>query len=294
MKTTSVKLNPVAITKEQINIIKKNMFTSECDKFFRSTSSRSLNSNIYLFGHLVKDYAKDGINETQANKILGGIKKLLTGKTEPQNVNLVNVIFSTLIKLITPDNLISGALKPDTYRKIIDNSIKIYKTHPLNEVIDYRHILGRMVSLKDMSMEIRKRMNGIPHEMQALEWTPDEQLEMVGTLERIYLQYKKANSGFVYKRSKGQPDNKRSVNENTIKHNYYNSIIKLLWMLRDSSAVMLRNPEGNIEDIKYNIDLASYYASKIPYSDIFRSAKVWKILADFRKFNKQVNSLEKK
>ncbi len=290
MKTPSVKLNSIVLSKEQMKTVRKNMFSRECDKFFKQIKSYSLNSNIYLFGHLTSEYAKDGVNDFQAKTILGHIKKLLSRNSCSDNINLVNIIFSTLLKRITPENIISGIIKSETYRRIIDESIRIYKSYPLAKGVDYRHILGRMVSLKDMCTEVHKRIKKATQDVSAVEWTQYDQLELVNTLERIFSQKEQANSSFVFKRSKLSQSHKKYADPDMVKHNYYNSIIKLLWMLRDSSSIMLKNPERNADDIRYNMELAYYYADKIPLQDSERMAKVWKVKAELAKIEKKLLS----
>ena len=191
MKIRTVKLNPVTISKEQKQALKRNIFISEYEKFCKHVDRYSLNSNIYFFGKLVNRFGSKSFEEDELKAILCGINKLKANKPPIKKISLINVIYSTIIKRIRPEDIISGSIKAETYRKIIDDSIKMYRTHPIGKGIDYRHILGRMVSLKNMSSGIQEKLKYMPQEFSPLEWTPNEQVDLVYTLERIYSQYKK-------------------------------------------------------------------------------------------------------
>ena len=148
MKIPTVKLNPVNISKEQMQAVRKNIFVSEYEKFFRHVDKYSLNSNIYFFGNLLNRFGKNGMEEEPLKAILRGVNKLKANKPPVKKISLVNVIYSTALKRITPENLISGTVKPETYRRVIDDSIRTYRQYPIGKGVDHRHILGRLVSLK--------------------------------------------------------------------------------------------------------------------------------------------------
>lgn len=285
LKINSFKtLKPVNISAEQQAVIKQNLFAAECSKFFKDVRKRSLNSNIYLFGHFANSFTDCNLNDKHITTILFEVKKLMSKDVSEKNINLINVIYSTLIKHVTPENIISGQVRPETYRKLIDESIKTYKTYPIQKDVDYRHILGRMVSFKDMSFAIQNKLNKLPKEFKILEWTENEQFEMVNILERILMQYKNANLSFVEKVDKNSGQRKKTTIE-TFKHNYLNSVMKLLWMLLSNTSLMFKNINDNITDIIHNIDIASFYSAKIPFEDTMRMPKLWKIHKEFKKMN---------
>ena len=287
MKIPTVKLNPVVISKEQMQAIRKNIFVSEYEKFFKRVDRYSLNSNIYFFGNLLNRFGKDGMEEEQLKAILRGVNKLAANKPPVKKISLVNVIYSTLIKRITPENLVSGAVKAETYRGIIDDSIKMYRQHPIGKGVDYRHILGRLVSLKKMSNDVKDKFKSIPQEFSAIEWTPNEQLELVYTLERIYSQYKQTSSDFVVKKYKNKhPQRRADTTFETVENNYFNSIVKLLWMIQDNVFIMLRNAVLNFNNIKDSIELALHFSGKLSYNDTKRIPKVCYILTKLKEAEK--------
>lgn len=289
MKVSKIKLNPVVVSKEQMQAVRKNIFDSEYEKFFKRVDRYSLNSNIYLFGKLLNKFEQDGLEEAQLEAILRGVNRLSANKPPEKKINLVNVIYSTILKRITPENLISGAVKPETYRKIIDNSIKMYESYPLGKGVDYRHILGRLVSLKKMSSELNERLNGIPQRFSAVEWTPNEQIDLVYTLERIYSEYKQTTSDFVVKKSRKSCSPKREgTSFESVEKNYFKNVLKLLWMIQESVSVMLRNAAMNFNDIKDSIELALYFYGKLNYNDAKQISQVRTILEKLKKAEKQL------
>ena len=293
LKISKVKLNPVIISKEQMQTVKKNVFNSECEKFFKQVDRFSLNSNTYFWGKFLNNFERDGINEAQLVSILRGVRKLTEGKPNIKNINLVNVIYSSLIKQITTEDIISGVVKPETYRNIINDSIRMYKDYPLRKSVDYRHILGRMVSLKNMNGEIRKKFNDklVPQKYNALWWTQDEQLEFVNTLERIILQYKKSNSSFVHKQSKiADKHNEEFTLENTTK-NYHKNLVVLLQMIFHNTSKLMKDLKTNAYEISYNKDLAFYYINKIPFDFLIKSESVKRIQSEFIKIGEKLNKL---
>lgn len=284
-------VKPCNVSQEQRRIINQNIFRSECEKFFGKINRYSLKSNIFLFGKLVDSNGKKGLNEYQVNLIHQGIKTLLAKNQKAETINLINVMYSTIIKRITPDSIISGSVKPETYRQIIDDSIKMYRDYPLSEGIDYRHILGRLVSLKDMSLCVEKKMSRIPEQLSPVAWTINEQLEMVHLLDIISSNYKKVSSDFkIYPDAANHIDHREILNKDEVKNNYHKSILKLLWMLRNSSKKLLGNV-ANFDDIKHSIELAEYYFNKIPFKDALKMPKLWQVVSEFKKIS---NTLKKK
>ena len=295
MKIRTVKLNPVTISKEQKQALKRNIFISEYEKFFKHVDRYSLNSNIYFFGKLVNRFGSKSFEEDELKAILCGINKLKANKPPIKKISLINVIYSTIIKRIRPEDIISGSIKAETYRKIIDDSIKMYRTHPIGKGIDYRHILGRMVSLKNMSSAIQEKLKYMPQEFSPLEWTQNEQVELVCTLERIYSQYKKINADFVEKKYKNKhPQRRADTTFESVENNYLNSIVKLLWMIKDSVFIMLRNARLNFNNIKDSINLAFYYSGKLSYDDTKRMPKVNGIIAKLKEAEKLLKKIKTK
>lgn len=293
MKINAYKiLKPVNVSAEQTNIIKHNLFIGDCDKFFKQIGKNSLNSNIYMFGKLTNEYIDSGIDDFKVKTICKSIRNLISKDASAKNINLVNVIYSTLIKNITPENIISGEVKPETYKKIIEESINMYKSYPLNKGIDYRHILGRMVSLMNMSVAVYKKLNKFPQTLKSIEWTDNEQLELVNVLERIVLQYKSANTSFVEKINKYTK--RKATTQEKVRHKYFNNIMKLLWMLLESSLSMMKKENPNPAEIMYNMDVASFYSAKIPYDDVVRMPKIWEIHEEFKKINNELQKILKK
>lgn len=269
-----------------MQIVNRNIFREECDKYFKNIKTHSLNSNIYHFGHLTDEYVRNGITEFHVKTILAGVKSLLKKTSKIKNINLINVIYSTLIKLISFKDLISKDIKPETYRMLIEDSINLYKKYPLKkQSIDYRHILGRMISLKKMNIAIKGNKNGLPKSLSAIQWSIEDQLELVNTLEHILSQYKNINKGFVYKKSKLYVKDEFSYN--STKQNYYGNIIELLRMLSNGIKKMLINSENNKEDISYYEDLIYYYANKIPYNEDARMAKLYDIKSELMAMKKR-------
>ena len=68
------------------------------------------------------------------------------------------------------------------------------------------------------------------------------------------------------------------------------SILKLLWMLRNSSKKLLVNV-ANFDEIKHSIELAEYYFNKIPFKDALKMPKLWQVVSEFKKIS---NTLKKK
>ena len=80
------------------------------------------------------------------------------------------------------------------------------------------------------------------------------------------------------------------LNKDEVKNNYHKSILKLLWMLRNSSKKLLGNV-ANFDEIKHSIELAEYYFNKIPFKDALKMPKLWQVVSEFKKIS---NTLKKK
>jgi hypothetical protein len=186
--TNSIERKSVG-TEEQATL-EKEMFDRSWNVFFRNVDKFPAQRNISAVGAILRPYRETGLDDY---KVLGLMKRsgtLLKQNPSSDNINLVNVIYSTAIKCINPDNLINGELKDKNFAKLVDTSIHIYRKYPLGGDIDYRHILGRMVSFKDISERIfsQKHYN-MPPELKRVEWSESRQLDFISTIERILQHY---------------------------------------------------------------------------------------------------------
>ena len=269
----------------------RDLFTVASESFFCNSDNRTYMHNKRLFVNIIKTYCKSGVDENQVQTFLQGISGLLKKKKTSEKINLINVMYSLIIKKILPDTIINGDVLADTYRYVIENSIQMYKNYPLGQDVDLRHIMGRMVSLKDMSSEIYKRFQGIPRPFAGIKWSQDNQIEFIKVLEIIMLHYNKVNASFVSNIAEKQGVSAHNDEfKKEVKANYYRNIQKLLCMLCDSSKnAMSKNPP-DIEEVEECLETAEFYYNKIPYSEISNLPKLPETILKFVDIRKQLKS----
>ena len=244
-------------------------FAQTSSMLFESIKQKPYNlaGNIYYMGRFLKQ-EMDRLNESKIQLLLSSVKDLLKFKTSRRNkeciINAVNIIYSTILKSISPSLILKGKVKADTYKQIVQDSIKMYRRYPLNEGIDYRHIFGRMVSLKTMSNAVYKKFSYIPDSLKPLEWTSSEQLDYIEVLEKILKRYDTICSDFKVKSSASSFSPEESFDLESVELTYRHNLIKTLKILNYELFLLMKSPHKNTDEIKNKIELIHFYFDKIP------------------------------
>ena len=198
----------------------------------------------------------------------------------------LNTIYSTLIKKINAYHIIKGQVKPDTFKKLIDDSIENYRKYPLKGGIDYRHVLGRMISLKNMNQSLKNLMGRIPLKMQSLNWNDDNQLDLLAIIEILLSDFSKAKEN--YSRSNGFYTDFVAPFELTYektKELYKYNVIRLLSDTLEVVKKLMKTPLQNKELIEDKLDIAYAYFDKFEYNNEF--------MPDLMKFYAQLREQDK-
>ncbi len=294
------KLSPVNI-QSSLNKVGQSraleLFDKKCCEIFDGFKAKpyDLAGNIYRMGKFFK-LEQSRLNEEKVQKVLHYIQDLLHYPTNARNkkfhINAVNIIYSTLLKSISPNLIIKEKIQPETYKKIIDDSIKLYRTKPLKEDVDYRHILGRMVSLKDMVLAIREKLRFLPERFKVLDWNSSRQLDFVNVLEIILNKYDKTSSNFVVKSIASDFCPAESFDYDSVKQNYNRNLIKTLVILHKELVYMMQNPIKNSDGIKNRLELIHFYFDKIPF-DSPNISTAFRILNRSKKYEKDFYTRKK-
>ena len=245
-------------------------FIKTASRMLDKIDSYSLENKIKLVGRLLRDVMEGSssfCDETikLAKLLINGILNL-SSQTKDK-IEMVNVFYSSIIKHIKPEDLIKGDVSPKEYLDLINESIKNYKEKPLGQTIDYRHIAGRMVTLKNMCKAIIEKSGKLPMRLQELRWTDDMQLDYLAILEKIAKDYDGAKAGF--KESKGflytyMP--KTEYTEDIHKEKYEEHIKDLMLITLGKIRELMRSPRLNREEIENKLEIAYAYFDKIPYN----------------------------
>ena len=241
----------------------------------------NLTANVYNMGRLLKD-ENGKITDEKIDFIINSVHELLENPNvkrseKERHINATNILYSSLLKIISQDNVLLQQVSPEAYRRVIDESLLMYKKYPLKDTLDVRHIIGRYVSLKDMSAFVIRKHGYLPKAYKALKWTSSEQLDFAGVLEEAYKNYEKSNAAFTIKSAASNFDANREDSYKELKENYERNIIKTMEIFKQELASMLSEPRKNFFDIKSAIEVIHTYFDKMP-SDTDLRFPAYKIL----------------
>lgn len=222
-------------------------------------------------GYQIGTFLEKEAGKINDNKILFIIKTMqdLVNSADRFNqriryVNMTNILYSSVIKIIPQDDIISEKVSPATFRKLIDESLSMYYKHPTKEGVDVRHVIGRLVSLRDLSATICQKFGYVPKNYEAVKWTTDKQLDYMEVLEKAYKNYDRVNAAFTTKSSASSFNTRDFCMHTIMKKNYERNLIKTMDMLKNDVAEMIINPRKNYEHIKSNLEMIHTYFDKVP------------------------------
>ena len=255
----------------------------------RSLKISSSRVNVKLVGRCIEHVIKEGIDEKAINTINHIIYSIKTSNAPQENVsNSINVIYSTLIKRITAEDVVSGRISPETLRNLVYSSVQEYIKNPLNEGIDYRHILGRYISLKKICEEIYQKYPKTYVQNPNIAWTDVDQLNLLSAHEKIRFNLEESKKNFSFH------DNYKSFNkfkyqdysQETVDYRYKCDILNLLKLTFVKIKELMQFPMKNKDVIEDKLEIAYTYFDKVSFGD--------ELMPDLMKFFNKLRVEEKK
>lgn len=241
----------------------------EHNRFFGNLGQGVNTDQTQRIGVILEHIFDNGMNEYNLKIADYFIKRLMSSiPLLGEHVEFANVFYSTIIKLITPEDILEGRVTPNKYRCLISDSIKNYYNNPVGKEVDYRHIAGRMLNLRMLSEKIPNSLSGFNKKFECIKWTEDNQADLLGVLERILQFYDSSADSF--KQTIGYV---KSLKQNIVKTSYeehqyyfYKNIPNLLKLtLGTVRTLIAKNPKRYKEQIEDKLDIAYYYFDKLPY-----------------------------
>ena len=271
-----------------VKIFHNEKFRKAHNRFFGDIDTGTLESKTQAIADIV-DYAfDDGVKDKNLHVLKYFISRLLTDKNlNNDKIELVNIIYSTAIKKIKPEDILEKRISASKFRQLIEDSIKNYYRHPVGKEVDYRHIAGRMLNHKNMSELLPRDVTDFSAKNIGLKWDEENQADFLGILERI-LQFFEA-SPESFKRSKGFMSQNKRVDFSYEDHqkNFYNNIPKLLELTLSKIRNLMHDPITNKNEIEDKLDIAYYYFDKVPYDNPVMPRMI-KIFSKLRKQEKKL------
>ena len=240
----------------------------EHNHFFGDMEFTSMNNKTQSIGAILNYVFEDGVKDNNLKVALYFIRRLMMPETlTPEKIELANVFYSTLIKYVQPEDLSEGRVSPHFFRSLISDSIKNYYKYPVGKEVDYRHIAGRMLSLKNLSDKFPNSLTGFDKKFNFVKWSEVNQADLLGVLERILQFYDSTSESFRHTIGYVKSLKEQPVQTTYDQHqqHLFNNIPHLLELTLGKVRTLMANPKLNKEEIEDKLDIAYYYFDKVPY-----------------------------
>ena len=252
--------------------IPKKIFDNELlrkdhNRFFGYMDEHDLATKTQELGAMMNRVFDNGVNEENLNIVLYFVNRLMKDENlTSDRVELANVLLSTAIKMIKPEDIKEGRVTPKKLRYLINISIKNYYNHKIGKELDYRHIAGRMLNLKKVSDAFPKVATLYDRKYAPIRWDEEKQADLLGVLERIMVFYDSAKDSF--KQTIGFLRSEKANIVSTFdmhQTRFFENIPELMELTCAKVIHLMQEPKKNYDEIKDKLEIAYYYYDKVPY-----------------------------